>query len=69
MSKELEALEKIKDSFGCDMAYYGLSLEYETIKQALQRLEAIDKKRRGANVKKVFVDEFVPNKASKEVGK
>lgn len=35
MSKELEALEKIKDSFGCDMSYYGLSLEYETIKQAL----------------------------------
>ena len=42
MSKELEALEKIKNSFGCDLAYYSLNIEYEIVKQALERLEAID---------------------------
>ena len=42
MSKELEALETIKLEFGCDPAYYNLGKEFETIKQALERLEAID---------------------------
>lgn len=43
MSKALEALEKIKQEFGCDPAYYGLNLDFETIEQALQRLGTIEK--------------------------
>ena len=42
MSKELEALEKIKNSFGCDLAYYSLNIEYEIVEQALERLERYD---------------------------
>lgn len=40
-NEALICLEKIKNTFGCDIAYYGLLIEYETVKQALLELKAI----------------------------
>ena len=40
-NEALICLEKIKNAFGSDMAYYGLLIEYETVKQALLELKAI----------------------------
>ena len=36
-------LEKIKIGFGCDMAYYNLNLEYETVKQTLLKARDLEK--------------------------
>lgn len=42
-SEALKCLEKIKDSFGCDMAYYNLNSEYETVEKAL--IKALDQEK------------------------
>ena len=34
-SEALDSLEKIKNAFGCDMAYYELNLEYEIVEKTL----------------------------------
>ena len=41
MVKGLECLEKIKNGFGCDPAYYGLNREFEDVKQYLEILDVI----------------------------
>ena len=43
MSKGLEDLERIKESFGCDPAYYGLNLSFETVKKELTAFEIVKK--------------------------
>jgi len=42
-SEALKCLEKIKDSFGCDMAYYNLNSEYETVEKALIKAQEKEK--------------------------
>lgn len=43
LNEALIDLEKIKIGFGCDMAYYDLNLEYETVKQALIKSQDLEK--------------------------
>lgn len=38
-NEAMKSLEKIKDNFGCDLAYYNLSLEYEIVEQALLKAQ------------------------------
>ena len=61
MSKEFEALkclEKIKNSFGCDMAYYNLNLEYETVEKALIKAQKQEKVLKLILKKQVDIDEI-----------
>ena len=57
-SEALECLEKIKDGFGCDMAYYDLNLEYETVEQALLKAQEQEKVLSIIKEKKVDVCEL-----------
>lgn len=69
-SKATECLEKIKNSFGCDMAYYNLNSEYETVEQALIKAQENEKDKvflknlHNTNVKVPLVSIF--NNLSKE---
>lgn len=66
MSKELDEFEEMYNWIYCNC---GTTYEDDVkldrirtnVKRALQRLEAIDKKRCGANVEKIIIDEFVPS--------
>lgn len=39
-----QALQKIKDNFGCDLSYYGLNNEFEIIEKDLEVLEKLKTK-------------------------
>ena len=44
MNKYQEALDEIKEEFGCDTAYYGLNIHFELLQEAIDKANKYDEK-------------------------
>lgn len=59
MSKALQELQKIKESFGVDPAYYGLEGSFEVVERELKAFEIIKNNYCGKNYTNIYGDEMV----------